>query len=36
MGPEQRTEFWNSPLLFAAFLACVSAEWFLRRWNQMV
>jgi uncharacterized membrane protein len=36
IGPEQRDEFWNSPLLFAAFLACVSMEWFLRRWNQMV
>ena len=36
MGPEQRYEFWNSPLLFVAFLACVSMEWFLRRWNQMV
>jgi hypothetical protein len=36
MGPEHRDEFWNSPLLFAAFLACVSMEWFLRRWNQMV
>ncbi len=36
MGPERRYEFWNSPMLFVAFLACVSAEWFLRRWNQMV
>ena len=36
MGPEHRDEFWNSPLLFGAFLLCVSAEWFLRRWNQMV
>ena len=36
MGPEHRYEFWNSPMLFVAFLACVSAEWFLRRWNQMV
>ncbi len=36
MGPEHRDEYWNSPLLFGAFLLCVSAEWFLRRWNQMV
>jgi hypothetical protein len=26
-----RTEFWNSPLLFAAFILAVSTEWFLRR-----
>src|SRR5262249_37955042 len=26
-----RTEFWNSPLLFGAFILAVSAEWFLRR-----
>ncbi len=36
MGPEERHELWNSPLLFALFLGCVSMEWFLRRWNQMV
>jgi hypothetical protein len=36
MGPERRSEYWNSPLLFVAFLGCVSMEWFLRRWNQMV
>jgi hypothetical protein len=36
LGPETRDEFWNSPLLFVTFLLCVSAEWFLRRWNQLV
>ena len=36
MGPVTSTEYWNSPFLFVAFLTCVAAEWFLRRWNQMV
>ena len=27
----RRAEFWDSPALFVAFLAAVSAEWFLRR-----
>lgn len=31
-----RTEFWNSPLLFAAFLAAVTAEWVIRRRNHLV
>jgi hypothetical protein len=33
---EDRREFWNSPVLFVLFLAFVSAEWFIRRRNQMV
>jgi hypothetical protein len=32
----QRTEFWNSPALFLFFVAAVSAEWFIRRWNHLV
>jgi hypothetical protein len=36
LGPERSWEYWNSPLLFVAFLTCVSAEWILRRWNQLV
>jgi hypothetical protein len=31
-----RSEYWNSPVLFAAFLLAVSAEWFLRRRNHLV
>ncbi len=31
-----RTEFWNSPLLFVAFLAAVSVEWVVRRKNHLV
>ena len=31
-----RTEFWNSPWLFAAFLLAVTGEWFLRRRNHLV
>lgn len=31
-----RTEFWNSPLLFLLFLAAVTAEWTLRKRNQLV
>jgi hypothetical protein len=31
-----KTEFWNSPVLFAAFLALVTGEWFLRRRNHLV
>jgi hypothetical protein len=31
-----RTEYWDSPWLFAAFLAAVSGEWFLRRRNHLV
>ena len=33
---EQRSEFWDSPLLFGAFILAVAAEWFLRRRNQLV
>jgi hypothetical protein len=32
----QRTEYWNSPLLFVGFLTLVAGEWFLRRWNHLV
>jgi hypothetical protein len=32
----QRTEFWDSPALFACFLAAVTGEWFLRRRNHLV
>jgi uncharacterized membrane protein len=32
----QRTEFWNSPWLFGAFLVAMSAEWFIRRRNHLV
>ncbi len=32
----QRTEYWDSPLLFVAFLAAVTGEWFLRRRNHLV
>jgi hypothetical protein len=31
-----RTEFWNSPWLFLAFLTAVSAEWFIRRKNHLI
>jgi hypothetical protein len=31
-----RSEYWNSPLLFSAFLLAVTAEWFLRRKNHLV
>ena len=31
-----RTEYWDSPWLFAGFLAAVSGEWFLRRRNHLV
>jgi hypothetical protein len=33
---QQKTEFWNSPLLFTAFVALVSGEWFLRRRNHLI
>ena len=33
---EQRTEYWNSPMLFAAFILAVAGEWFLRRRNHLV
>lgn len=32
----QRSEFWDSPWLFAAFLAAVTGEWFLRRRQHLV
>ena len=32
----KRTEFWDSPWLFAAFLGAISGEWFLRRRNHLV
>jgi hypothetical protein len=32
----QRSEYWDSGWLFAAFLIAVSGEWFLRRWNHLV
>jgi hypothetical protein len=32
----QRTEYWDSPVLFVAFLAAVTGEWFLRRRNHLV
>jgi uncharacterized membrane protein len=31
-----RTEYWNNPALFAAFLLAVTGEWFLRRRNHLV
>jgi hypothetical protein len=31
-----RSEYWNSPVLFAVFLLAVSGEWFLRRRNHLV
>src|SRR5205823_4876860 len=31
-----RTEYWNRPELFLAFLAAVSAEWIIRRRNHLV
>ena len=31
-----RSEYWDSPLLFAAFLLAVAGEGFLRRWNHLV
>ena len=33
---EERTEYWNSPLLFMGFLAAVTGEWMLRRRNHLV
>jgi hypothetical protein len=33
---QKRSEYWDSPWLFAAFLCAVSGEWFLRRRNHMV
>jgi len=32
----QRTEFWNSPWLFLAFVGAVTAEWLVRRRNHLV
>lgn len=32
----ERIEYWNSPWLFAVFLAAVTGEWVLRRRNRMV
>jgi hypothetical protein len=32
----KRTEFWDSPWLFGAFLGAISGEWFLRRRNHLV
>jgi len=32
----ERSEFWNSPVLFCGFLGFVTAEWLLRRRNQLV
>jgi hypothetical protein len=32
----RRTEYWNSVLLFTAFLALVTGEWLLRRRNHLV
>jgi len=32
----ERTEYWNSPLLFLFFLAAVTGEWVLRRRNHLV
>jgi hypothetical protein len=31
-----RSEYWDSPLLFVAFLFAVAGEWFLRRLNHLV
>jgi hypothetical protein len=31
-----RSEYWDAPLLFGAFLLAVSGEWFLRRKNHLV
>jgi hypothetical protein len=31
-----RSEYWDSPWLFAGFLAAVTAEWYLRRRNHLV
>jgi hypothetical protein len=33
---ERRTEYWNSVLLFTAFLGLVTGEWFLRRRNHLI
>jgi uncharacterized membrane protein len=33
---QMRSEYWNSPWLFGAFLLAVSGEWFLRRRNHLV
>jgi hypothetical protein len=32
----RRTEYWNSPWLFTAFLLAVTGEWFIRRRNHLV
>ncbi len=32
----QRSEYWNSPWLFACFLAFVTGEWLLRRRNHLI
>jgi len=32
----QRTEFWNSPLLFLVFLVAITTEWVIRRRNHLV
>jgi len=32
----KRTEYWNSPWLFTAFLLAVTGEWFIRRRNHLV
>jgi hypothetical protein len=31
-----RTEFWNNPVLFLAFLGAVTVEWLVRRKNHLV
>ena len=31
----QRTELWNSPVLFVVFLAAITAEWLIRRRNHL-
>jgi hypothetical protein len=32
----ERTEFWNSPILFLVFLGTVTGEWILRRRNHLI
>lgn len=32
----RRSEYWNSPVLFAVFLLAVTGEWLLRRRNHLV
>lgn len=32
----RKVHYWNSPLLFLLFLALISSEWLLRRWNKLV